>query len=176
MHRYLVFVIALAGLIHSGCTTIPQPVGTDEELPVSSLEAAGLESAPLNALDEQLQADDHRVHSVLVARGSTLVWERYYNGYGPENPHDLRSATKSITATLTGIALARGVIHSVDDSLSVALGDAYPDHSLAAIRIRDLLAMQSGLACNDRDPASPGQEERGVPFPRLDRVLPLPPV
>ena len=41
--------------------------------------------------------------------------ERYFNGDTASTLHDIRSATKSITALLMGIAIQRGLVHSVND-------------------------------------------------------------
>ncbi len=76
---------------------------------------------------------------------------------------DLRSATKSITALLVGVAVDRGRL-SVDDRAADLL-PAYREVLLAdplkaAITVEDLLTMRSGLACDDGDRASPGHEDR----------------
>jgi CubicO group peptidase (beta-lactamase class C family) len=50
------------------------------------------------------------VHSLLVANGDVLVFEEYYNGWDPDQPHPLFSVTKSITSLLVGIAVRDGYI------------------------------------------------------------------
>lgn len=75
---------------------------------------------------------------------------------------DIRSATKSVTALLVGIAIDRGLIASVDVPVATLLPDLVEggsDPRRREIRIRDLLTMRSGLDCNDWDPASPGHED-----------------
>src|SRR5262249_48792603 len=67
------------------------------------------------------------VHSILVARRGALVFEHYRRGaderwrdplpeatHGPATKHDLRSATKSVTGLLVGLALACKAIPSLD--------------------------------------------------------------
>jgi CubicO group peptidase (beta-lactamase class C family) len=76
---------------------------------------------------------------------------------------DLRSATKSITALLVGIALERGHIPSLQTRVSELL-PAYrdalqSDPRKAAITVEDLLTMRSGLDCDDWQPGSPGHED-----------------
>jgi len=76
---------------------------------------------------------------------------------------DLRSATKSITALLVGIALERGNIPSLESRV-VDLLPAYrellqKDPRKAAITVEDLLTMRSGLDCDDWQPDSPGHED-----------------
>jgi CubicO group peptidase (beta-lactamase class C family) len=87
------------------------------------------------------------------------VAESYFNGDDANTLHDIRSATKSITATLMGIAIERRFIKSADDSIANYL-PGLPRDGKEKIRIRDLLNMRSGLDANDDDAASPGNESR----------------
>ena len=104
--------------------------------------------------------DDHPdLRGVVVRVGGRVVAERYFNGESPEKLHDMRSAGKSITSLLVGAAIDRGLIHSVADRVERYLpemrGSAIGDVSLA-----DVLTMRSGLAANDSDSKSPGNEDR----------------
>jgi CubicO group peptidase (beta-lactamase class C family) len=101
------------------------------------------------------------VHSVLLYQHGKLVYEEYFYGYDWQHPHQLRSATKSVVSTLAGIALDQHVIHSVNEPLLAHMKyTSYdnPDPRKAKITLRDMLTMQSGLACNDHDNKSPGNE------------------
>jgi CubicO group peptidase (beta-lactamase class C family) len=95
----------------------------------------------------------------VILRDNQLIAEYYFNGDDRNTLHDIRSATKSITATLTGIAIQRRLIGSVDDSISKYL-PGLPQDGKQEITIRDLLNMRSGLDVNDDDPSSPGNESR----------------
>jgi CubicO group peptidase (beta-lactamase class C family) len=79
-------------------------------------------------------------------------------------PPDLRSATKSITALLIGIAIDKGAIPSVQskvmDLLPMRRQVFEKDPRKAAMTLEDLLTMRSGLDCNDWDPKSPGHEDK----------------
>lgn len=99
--------------------------------------------------------------SVVVIKNGKLVAEAYYNGYGRDTLHDLRSASKSITSALAGIAIEQGVLSTEDTLGQLAQLDHYlnPDPRKAAIKLINLLNMNSGLACDDWEPSSPGQEE-----------------
>ena len=81
-----------------------------------------------------------------------------------KRPPDLRSATKSITALLIGIAIDQGAIPSVQtkvmDLLPARRRIFEQDPRKAAMTLEDLLTMRSGLDCNDWDPKSPGQEDK----------------
>jgi CubicO group peptidase (beta-lactamase class C family) len=101
------------------------------------------------------------VHSVLLYQHGRLIYEEYFYGYDWQHPHQLRSATKSVVSTLAGIALDQHVISSVNEPVLAHMKyESYEnaDPRKAKITLRDMLTMQSGLACNDHDNASPGNE------------------
>ena len=102
------------------------------------------------------QEAHHDLNGVIVIRRDAVVAERYFNGEGPESLHDIRSATKSITSILAGIAIDRRVIKSVNEPLTALVPGLTADKR--ALRLEDLLTMRSGLAADDDDPASPGNE------------------
>jgi CubicO group peptidase (beta-lactamase class C family) len=104
--------------------------------------------------------DEHPdLRGVVVLRDGRRVAERAYHGADLDALHDIRSAGKSITALMLGIAIDRGAIGSVGDRVDrywrAAAGSAIGD-----VRLRDVLTMRSGLAASDEDPASPGNEDR----------------
>lgn len=78
-------------------------------------------------------------------------------------PPDLRSATKSITAILVGIAIERGHIPSLKSRVAELLPDfrrqLESDPRKSAMTVADLLTMRSGLDCDDWTPGSPGHED-----------------
>src|SRR5579862_313867 len=71
-----------------------------------------------DSLFADLQRDTLRdLKGVLVERHGRVLAEAYFNGDDSTTLHDIRSATKSITSTLVGIALDRGLIRGVDQSI-----------------------------------------------------------
>jgi CubicO group peptidase (beta-lactamase class C family) len=119
----------------------------------------GLHASALQTLYGQLRSDEHAdLKGIVVLCDGQRVSENYFNGDTAESSHDIRSATKSITATLLGIAIQRGLVHSIDDSIARYL-PGLPLDGKQKITIRDLLTMRSGLAANDDDPLSPGNED-----------------
>ena len=127
--------------------------------PHTNPQAQQIDPTALQSLFTTLAADPHHdIKGVVILRHNTLVAESYFNGDNAATLHDIRSATKSITATLMGIAIDHHFIHSVDDPISLYLPNLPPDK--AAITIRDLLNMRSGLDADDEDPSSPGNEDR----------------
>ncbi len=68
--------------------------------------------------------------------------------------HTLQSVTKSVTATLFGIALRRGEIDSLRQPLLAALGEyarVATDPRLAAATLADLLTMRTGIEWHEGD-------------------------
>jgi CubicO group peptidase (beta-lactamase class C family) len=101
------------------------------------------------------------VHGVLLYHRGRLVLEEYFYGHDATRPHQLRSATKSIVSALVGAAIDRGALPGVDVPVLARLGAtevANPDPRKARITLADLLTMRPGLACDDYDPKSPGNE------------------
>jgi CubicO group peptidase (beta-lactamase class C family) len=114
----------------------------------------------LEAVLARWDRDDHPdLRGAVILRRGRRVAERYYNGATPEALHDIRSAGKSVTALMFGIALDRGAIRSLDDPV-VRYWPEASGHAIGAVPLRDLLSMRSGLAAFDEDPESPGNEDR----------------
>lgn len=113
-------------------TADPQSVNID----AAALEVAGT-----------VAGDITRFRSLLVVRRGKLVFEEYYNGNHRESLNDVRSVTKSVVSTLTGIALAEGFINSLDESISNYIQPPIATLTVEqqAITIRHLLSMSSGF-------------------------------
>ncbi len=148
-----------------------------------ALVAISLQTAPSEArTDPKLQAllverdhDDHPdLKGVVVLRDGRVVAERYYNGETADSLHDIRSAGKSITSLLFGIAMDRGAIRSVTDPVAAYWPEAQRS-AIGSVPLNDVLTMRSGLAAYDDDPASPGNEDKmdAAPDP-LSFVLAVP--
>ena len=102
------------------------------------------------------------VRAIAVHHKGALVLEEYFYGFGRDRPHQMRSLTKSVVSLLAGAAVDRGLL-SADEPVVARLGYttiANPDPRKDRITLTDLLSNQSGLACDDRDGASPGNEVR----------------
>jgi len=104
------------------------------------------------------------IHGVLVARHGRLVLEEYFHGTDREQPHELRSAAKSLTSTLAGAAMQAGVPLGVETPVyKVMNGGEFPkglDARKRALSVQHLLTMSSGLDCDDSDDQSPGNEDK----------------
>jgi CubicO group peptidase (beta-lactamase class C family) len=136
------------------------PVDSSDRWPLAKPEQEQIDGKALNALFAELVTDPHKdLKGIVILRHGKLVAEAYFNGDDANTLHDIRSATKSITAALMGIAIDRGIINSVDDSIADYL-PGLPRDGKEKISIRNLLNMRSGLDADDGDPASRGNETR----------------
>jgi CubicO group peptidase (beta-lactamase class C family) len=137
--------------------------GTDRR--TDSLQDGGLRPEPLAAIETAIARGDFvKIGSVLIARGGRLVYERYFDGTGPEEIRNTRSATKTITGMLVGLAIEHGFLPGVQVPVMSYFPDKqpvqYPDPRKEAITVEDLLTMSSLLECDDSNPFSRGHEER----------------
>lgn len=124
------------------------PVDVDLALPWTTATVAEAGGSPdMVASGVARAAGNHRMRSLLVVKDGRLVVEEYFGTSGPDDLHDVRSVTKSVVSALTGVALARGDIGSLDDPISDYLGSLLPDlePDKGAITIRHLLTMTSGF-------------------------------
>ncbi|RVT96895.1 class C beta-lactamase-related serine hydrolase [Rhodovarius crocodyli] len=87
------------------------------------------------------------LRSLIVARNGTPLLERTWRGAALQRPTNIKSASKTIVATLAGIAAARGVF-SLDDRIAPMLGRLVPaeaDPRVGQITVRQLMGMRAGL-------------------------------
>lgn len=136
-------LIGLMGLgLSSGCTA-QAPVGADAY------------EAVLSQYDDDPHGD---LQSVVIIRGEDLIAERYYNGADRHTLTDVRSAGKSVTAMVFGLAHDAGLVADVNDPVSVYWSEA-AGHPAGDVRLADLLTMRSGLDADADNPSSPGYED-----------------
>lgn len=89
-----------------------------------------------------------RTTSVVIAGDSSILAERYFHGADAESPQDAKSVTKTVMALVVGIALDRGVIGGIDDTIAeylLPITDSIPPDK-ASITVRHLLTMTGGFA------------------------------
>jgi CubicO group peptidase (beta-lactamase class C family) len=119
---------------------------------------SGVDLAALKTIYSDVVRDPHHdLKGIVIVRDGRLVSEHYFNGDFADSLHDIRSATKSLTSLLMGIAVQKAMVHSVDDSIALYL-PGLPKDGKEKITIKDLLTMRSGLDAYDDDASSPGNE------------------
>ena len=129
-------------------------------LPLASLEEAGFNRDSINALDDiisDFQQNDFR--GMVVIKNNKLVIEYYYTTFWRNQILDIRSAGKSITSLLLGVAIKEGLVQSLDqDVYSFFPKEKYPSmhKDYKKIKIKHLLDMSSGLDADSDDGQTPG--------------------
>ncbi len=89
-----------------------------------------------------------RLYGLVVARDGEILVARRFHGPPLGEPVNIKSASKSVLSALVGIAIGRGVLSGVDQTIAPILKDDFPkdpDPRLSRITIGDLLSMRSGL-------------------------------
>lgn len=155
MHRFLLLIFLLP------CAQLSAQIDFSPRNPSTHELLKNLDIAVTDAKYE-------RVTSILIAKDSKLVFERYYNGANENSKHNTRSAMKTIATFLTGIAIEKGHIQSEKDKIFQYLGQhkpvRNPDPRKENITIEDLLTMSNMLECDDNNMWSRGNEERMYPI------------
>jgi CubicO group peptidase (beta-lactamase class C family) len=88
-----------------------------------------------------------RLRSLIIQWNDSIIAEKYYGSAGPNRRTNIKSASKSIIATLVGIAIAEEKIGGLD----ATLGELLPaetrglDSTKRSITVGDLLSMRAGL-------------------------------
>jgi CubicO group peptidase (beta-lactamase class C family) len=143
------------------------PAALDDGWLIDKPENVGLDGARLCGIAARMSVPNTNVHAVVVVRKGKLVYEHYASGYdepwgepaGQHNfsavtKHDMRSATKSVTSLLIGIAIDRKLIASADEPVV----KFFPEHAAVkpagwdGVTIRNLLTMSSGMAWDENLP------------------------
>ena len=144
--------------------------------PESSAAEQGVNAAVLDRLDGEFSSGKHGyIDNMLVIRNGQVVYEKFYkqdydtlfkaqadqhpgpyNYYDPDwHPyyqrgaaHTMQSVSKSVTATLIGIAMGEGKIAGPDVKAAPFFDDYKPadkDPRREAMTLRDLLTMTAGI-------------------------------
>ncbi|AGC47866.1 beta-lactamase [Myxococcus stipitatus DSM 14675] len=155
----------------SGPYVYQAPIAEDDGWPTASLTDVGMDVQPVRKLVQGIldqtpgSQPAPAIQGLLIARHGKLVVEEYFHGFDKERPHDLRSAAKTYASVLVGIALDQGAPFTVDTPV-VSLFPEYAgkisslDARKRALTVAHLMTMSTGLACDDDDPESPGNEDR----------------
>lgn len=126
-------LLVLAGLASSACLAAAR---TDLAAP------CGLDPLRLQAAIQW--AMEQGTDSLLIARRDCIAAEEYARGASAEQPQEVYSITKMMTAVLLGMALDQGAIESLD----VPASQYFPEWGSAPrnqVTLRHLASMTSGL-------------------------------
>jgi CubicO group peptidase (beta-lactamase class C family) len=136
---------------------------------VGTLATAAMQEAPLARVIDAIvgmRAPALRspyIQSISIARHGRLVLDEYFYGFTRDTPHDTRSAAKSVATLIVGRAIEDTRRFTPQSRVLSLLPSYLPvrndDARKAAMTVADLMTMASGLACNDNDDSSPGNED-----------------
>ncbi len=142
------------------------------DMETSPPEAQGISSEAIldfiHAAEEQVDA----LHSFMLLRHGNVVAQGWWAPYESERPHMLYSLSKSFTSTAIGLAVEEGLL-SLDDTVLSYFPDETPEppsDNLKAMRIRDLLAMNSG---HEHDTVNRIQNAKGKSWVQAYLELPV---
>ena len=115
-------------------------------LPRSAPEAQGISSAAIQAFVQAADTGIDGMNSVMIVRHGRVVAEGWWGPYDARTPHVLYSLSKSFTSTAVGLAIAEGKLRLDDEVLKFFPDEApaQPSANLRAMRVRDLLRMNTG--------------------------------
>ncbi|MGB6384426.1 MAG: serine hydrolase [Terriglobales bacterium] len=157
----IIFVLFFSIAAKSQSTSLP----ISASWPTATTAESGLSDARLHSLEAAVRSGEFKkIGSVLIARHGKLAYEGYFDG-DAATLRDTRSATKSITNILIGIAIEEHKLSGVDAKVLSLLPEharkiQNPDPRKNAITVEDFLTMSSPLECDDWNDASRGNEER----------------
>ena len=162
-YRALFFIIsALVSIVFLLSSCVRKPALPDywptEEWRTVTPESQGIDS---NTLAEALTVIKDKklpVHSLLIARRGYLVMDEYFYPFSDGARHDVASVTKSITATLMGMAIEEGHIPHLEAPV-LTFFDGRTVENMGArkrqMNVSHLLSMTSGFDCG----YLPGEQE-----------------
>lgn len=103
-----------------------------------------------NELNELIGKTQPNICQIVVLKDGREVYANEWNGYKRDDCVHIMSATKSVVSLLTGIALDKGMIKSIDDRVL----DYFPDYQVKRgektaqdVTIRHLLTMRAPYKC-----------------------------
>ena len=124
--------------------------------PTDTPESQGFDSDALASFIQGIEGMG--VDSLLVIRNGVMILDAYFYPYLGDRPHDVASVTKTVTSTLTGIAIDQGFLQGVDQQVMPVFAADYPDIPAVGgkedITFEHLLTLTSGLDCGASDGAS----------------------
>ena len=172
--KNIILILSFLSTLMVGCNNcVPKfiyqsPINMDDGIDVGSLESVNINTAMIvKAMDKIYCGKFGEVHSMLIYKNNILVLEKYFQGHkykwdapdyhgeqvswNPNMAHHIMSCTKSFTSASIGIAIEKGFINNINQSIF----DYLPDYqhlktnNREYITIEHLLTMTSGLAWNE---------------------------
>ncbi len=159
------FLLLIISCFAQNTDRIIQPSTLEDGWKTANIKSEYFSAGPLIRMEDDINSGKlKKISSVLIARNGNLIYEKYFNSFKETDLMDTRSATKTITSMLIGIAIDQKIIPGVDSYVLNYFSDKQPlknpDPRKDKITIEDFLTMSSILECDDWNEFSRGNEER----------------
>ena len=141
----LVMIAMLATMNSAMAYTYEEPVKSSK-LPRTTPLEKGIDPSYLYDMLDQLEQAGIEMHSLLVSVDNEVIFEGFWNPYGPDTPHIVHSLTKLFTNAAAGVAVTNGDL-SLDDRLIdmfPELAPENPSENLQKVTLRYLITMNGG--------------------------------
>lgn len=148
---YFLPIFAVLAFFYSYVAALAKNYPTDQWL-YSPPEAQGMTSTSLLEMMEDIKKNGYNIQSITIVRNGYLVLDAYINFFEEGQKHETYSVTKSVMSALIGIAIDKGYIKDVNQSITQLFPNKKIDHLdklKRSITLKDLLMMASGLDCNN---------------------------
>ncbi len=153
------FLLFLSGTMYAQINKIPN-------IPSISPKDAGFNNDSINALTDTISKFKQRDFiGLVVIKDNKIVLENYYNTFWRNHIHDIRSAGKSITALLLGVAIKDGLVKNLEqDVYSFFPKEKYPSihEDYKRVKLIHLLNMVSGLDADSDNAKTPGNAGKWI--------------
>lgn len=143
-----------AGVLLPGASSVSAQSGTVAQWPTDSWSVAdpasvGVNGDVLSQVPGRIAAEAPLLSGMVVAKDGLIVGEWYQNGFGPGDPLNIWSVTKSVTNIGVMMALEEELIAGLDQTIGELVPDIIPagsDQRVWNITIEQLLTMTAGWA------------------------------
>ncbi len=135
--------------------TVPEQIHDGWQ--TATLSEVNLDETLLAELVQNILNDDYKdIHSILIVKNGKLVLEEYFTGsdymksektFTRDDLHSVMSVTKSVTSTLIGIAMDKGLVKGADEEL-ISFFPEYREllgDNGRKIKLRHVLSMSAGF-------------------------------
>ncbi len=157
--KKILFVLSLLSIIN--CQSQNTDLSQVSELPTASLDEAGFNRDSIENLINLIYETKHKdFRGLVVLKDNHIVIEEYFNTFMRNTIHDIRSAGKSVTALLLGVAMQEGLIESLDQSVYSLFSEVKNpkiNKDYKKIKLRHIIDMSSGLDADSDDYRTVGQ-------------------
>lgn len=123
-------------------------VAPDESLSLPRAHTPETLAAAMDSVWTNAQRDSITLHSIMIVRDDSVIYEHWDNGASPDSAHALYSVSKTFTSLGVGLAINEGIL-DINDRLVDIFPEYVPDsasENLRNIKVVDLLTMSCGHA------------------------------